>query len=131
MQHSSDASSANRPLTEAELNLCRWMLEHSSTQAQSYLSQLELAEVTSWRCPCGCASINFQVQGSSPPASQGIKPISEFVFGGPADLSCIFLYVQYGGVLGGLEVYGLAGDAPRVLPTSDLLRPWENAGSAA
>ena len=107
------------------------MLEHGSTEAQSYLPQLALAEVTPWRCPCGCASINFHIQGAAVPTTHGIKPIAEFVFGGPDDLSGIFLYIQQGDVLSGLEVYGLAGDAPRKLPTPDMLRTWENAKPAA
>ena len=38
------------------------------------------------------------------------------------DLSGIFVYEKQG-FLAGLEVYGLAGDAPKVLPSPDALRP--------
>ena len=36
----------NRPLTDAERDLARWMLEHGTEEAKQYLDQLELAEVT-------------------------------------------------------------------------------------
>ena len=115
----------NRPLTDAEQQLIRWMLEHGEPEAKNFLPQLEQAQVTPWRCACGCASINLSVQGHPPP-SGGIHPIAEFVFGTDADLSGIFVYEQ-NGVLAGFEVYGLAGDAPKSLPSPESLRPFSNA----
>src|SRR5688572_958695 len=99
----------NRQLTPHERRLARWMLEHGSPEAAAFLSQLDEAEVTPWKCKCGCASINFQIRGR-PEALAGVHPIAEFVFGTDATLSGIFVFVS-DGVLGGLEVYGLAGDA--------------------
>ena len=55
--------------------------------------------------------------------------MSDFVFGSAADLSGIFVYEQ-SGVLGGLEVYGLAGEAPKVLPSIEALRPWQDASAS-
>ena len=123
-------SQPNRPLTENEYRLARWMLEHGSEKAREFLPQLESAEVTPWRCPCGCASINFHIKGSPTPVPPGIAPICDFLFGASENLSGIFLFSQQG-VLSGLEVYGLAGDAPKVLPEPQALRPWENAAPAA
>jgi hypothetical protein len=60
----------NRPLTTAEEHLIRWMLEHGTPEAKAFLLQVEKAEVTPERCPCGCASINLSVQGW-----QGMHPI--------------------------------------------------------
>jgi hypothetical protein len=45
------------------------------------------------------------------------------VFGSGDELSGIFVFEQ-SGVLAGLEVYGLAGDAPKTLPGPDSLRPF-------
>lgn len=46
-----------------------------------------------------------------------------FVFEDEGIQSGIFLYVS-AGVLSGLEVYGQAEGAPRVLPTAEQLRPF-------
>lgn len=48
--------------------------------------------------------------------------LADFVFGNGGQLSGIFVFEQTG-VLAGLEVYGLAGDAPKTLPSPELLRP--------
>jgi hypothetical protein len=112
----------NRPLTETEKHLIRWMLENGNPEAKDFLLQLEQAQVTPWCCPCGCASINFSIQGHPKPTG-GIHPIADFVFGTDEDLSGIFIFEQ-GGVLAGLEVYGLAGDAPKSLPLPESLRPF-------
>lgn len=114
----------NRPLTETEMHLVRWMLEHGKPEAMDFLKQLERAEVTPWRCPCGCASIDFSVSGYPKP-SGGMNVIADFLLGADKDLSGIFVYVQ-GGVLSGLEVYGLAGDAPKSLPEPEELRPFRS-----
>ncbi len=114
-------SDANRELMDHERRLVRWMLEHGSPEARAFLPQLELAEVTPWRCPCGCASINFQIRGK-PAAPPGVHPIADFVFGEKDTLSGIFVYENHG-ILSGLEVTGFAGDAPRSLPEPETLRP--------
>ncbi len=48
--------------------------------------------------------------------------LADFIFGTDEELRGIFVWEQ-GGVLAGLEVYGLAGDAPKTLPSPDSLRP--------
>lgn len=118
------ATSDNRELTDHERRLVRWMLEHGSPEAESFLPQLDLAEVTPWRCPCGCASINFQIRGK-PPAPPGVHPLADFEFGEEANPSGAFVY-EKDGILSGLEVYGLAGEAPKYLPQPEALRPVAN-----
>lgn len=112
----------NRPLTHHERRLVRWMLEHGRPEAAGFLSQLAQVEVTPWKCECGCASINFQILGRPEPPP-GVHPIAEFVFGDDDTLSGILVY-ESDGILRGLEVYGMAGDAPKVLPQPEELRPW-------
>lgn len=112
----------NRALTASERSLARWMLENGSAEAKVFLSQLDNAEATSWRCPCGCASIHFQIKGM-PEAPPSVHVLGEFVFGKPADLAGIFIFSSTG-ILSGIEVYGLAGDAPRQLQTPEDLRPF-------
>lgn len=114
-------SDANREPTEHERRLVRWMLEHGNPGAVAFLPQLDEAEVTPWRCPCGCASINFQIRGR-PEAPPGVHEIADFVFGEGDTLSGIFVF-EKDGTLSGLEVYGLAGDAPKALPEPEELRP--------
>jgi hypothetical protein len=117
-------SEGNRELTDRERRLVRWMLEHGNPEARGFLSQLDVAEVTSWKCPCGCASINFRIRGK-PAAPQGVHIIADFVFGEGELFSGIFLF-EKDGILSGLEVYGLAGDAPKALPESEELRAFDN-----
>jgi hypothetical protein len=111
----------NRQITSAEEQLIRWMLEHGNPEARAFLPQLERAKVTPYRCRCGCASINLSIDGFPEP-SGGLHILADFVFGDDNNLSGIFVFEQ-GGVLAGLEVYGLADDAPKTLPLSHCLRP--------
>lgn len=112
----------NRPLTDTERQLAKWMLEHGTAEATEYLAQLDQAEVTPWRCPCGCATINLQIQGRSEPAP-GVHILGDFVVGHDDEMYGIFIFSSEG-LLRGIEVYSLAADPPRVLPRPDELRQW-------
>jgi hypothetical protein len=111
----------DRPLTAEEAYLIRWMLEHGSPEARAFLSQLERAKATAYRCRCGCASINLSIEGLPEP-SGGLHILADFIFGDDDNLSGAFVF-QQSGVLAGLEVYGLAGEAPKTLPLPASLRP--------
>jgi hypothetical protein len=115
-------SASNRDLTREERELVRWMIENGAPDASQFLPQLERAKVLPKRCPCGCASIDFSIDGRPQPGG-ALRPIADFVFGSGDELSGIFVFEQ-SGVLAGLEVYGLAGDAPKTLPSADSLRPF-------
>jgi hypothetical protein len=56
-----------------------------------------------------------------PTPPPGVHPIADFVFGEQDSLSGIFVF-EKDGILSGLEVYGLAGDAPKMLPDPESLR---------
>lgn len=116
-----------RPLTAAEYRLAHWMLEHGGPEAKDFLPQLDLARVIA-RCPCGCASIDFEVVGHPGPGG-GIRVLGDFLFGAEGDLSGAFIF-ERGGVLAGIEVYGLAGDAPHTLPEPGALRPFDASPAA-
>lgn len=47
--------------------------------------------------------------------------MAEFTFGKAAGVSEIFVHFDAGGRLAGVEVYGLAGDVFKPLPTEDML----------
>ncbi len=119
---------ANRPLSDEERCLVRWMLEHGSPEARDFLPQLELAEATPWRCRCGCASFNFAIDGREAPP--GVHVIADFVFGGEDELCGIFVF-EKDGILSGLEVYGLAVDPPSSLPPPESLRPFRPTTAGA
>ncbi len=120
-------SAGNRELTDHERHLVRRMLERAGPEAAAFLPQLELAEVTPWKCRCGCASIRFRVQGR-PEAPPGVHPIADFLFGEGDRLSGIFVY-EKDGILSGLEVYGVAGDAPKSLPEPGELRTFGDSNA--
>ena len=109
-----------RPLTTGEQRLARWMLEHGEPEARAYLPQLDRVRVVS-RCPCGCATIDLQVDGF--PQPRGImRVLGDYYFEQGGEVSGAFIYESDGG-LAGIEVYGLSGDTPLVLPTPEVLRP--------
>ena len=110
-----------RPLTDEEYQLAGWMLEHGGPEAKTFLSQLALARVVA-RCPCGCASIHFEV-ADHPYPTGGLHVLGDFLYGSETDLSGVFIF-ERNGVLAGIELYGLAGDAPRTLPEPGSLRPF-------
>ncbi len=122
-------SASNRNLTSEEWNLVRWMLKHGESEAAQFLSQLERAQVLPTRCPCGCASIDFSIDGQPKPTGV-FHLLADFVFGSGKELSGCFV-VEQSGVLAGLEVYSLAGDAPKTLPSPDSLRPFADETSNA
>jgi hypothetical protein len=109
----------NRSLTSAESNLARWMLEHGNPEAEAFLPQLALVEVTPWRCPCGCASINFQIRGHAE-APPGIPILGDFALGERDNIGGTFIF-ESGGLLSGIEVYSF-GHPATILPFSEQLR---------
>jgi len=66
------------------------MLEHGNPEARAFLPQLDHAQVTPVRCPCGCASIDLSINGFPEP-SGGLHVLADFVFGTGDDLSGIFV----------------------------------------
>src|SRR5215831_17626683 len=75
-------TSVNRTLTEQERELAEWMLRHGTAEAVGYLDQLIRAQVTPWKCQCGCASINFQIEGN-PPIAARRQSVSRTIAGWP------------------------------------------------
>lgn len=105
------------------------MLEHGGhPDAPEYLAQLNDARVVS-RCPCGCASRDFKVSGLPAP-SGGLQILGDFLSGDNDRLYGAFVF-QRSGVLAGLEVYGLSGDPPSILPQPEDLRTFEESEPAA
>jgi hypothetical protein len=108
------AAGSNRPLTAHERGLALWLLDRGNADAAKYFSQLEMSEVTSYRCGCGCASIRFKVKGLAA-AAPFVHVLSDGTFKHDGVDCGIFIYSD-GQVLGGIEVYAQGGDAPPRLP---------------
>jgi len=112
-----------RALHPHELALARWMLTHGIPEAGQYLSQLERARVVA-RCPCGCASIDFEVDGCAIPTG-GLGILGDYLYEDSDGVLAGAFIFERNSVLAGVEVYGLSGDAPRALPTPESLRQLE------
>jgi hypothetical protein len=117
----------DRDLSNEERRLVAGMLTQALPEPSAFLEQLRLARVVSC-CPCGCASINFGFPGRPPPAGP-MRVLADFVFGDAATLCGAFVFEQ-GGILAGLEVYGLALAHPDKLPVLEELRPFSLATGA-
>ena len=112
-----------RSLTIDEVTLVRWLLEHGKSDASGFLSQLTDARVISG-CPCGCASVDFAIAGMVSPDGCGMHILADYQWQG-IDGSPFGVFVfSSGGLLAGLEVYSIDGQATATsLPTIEQLRP--------
>jgi hypothetical protein len=119
--HSTGDIPEDRPLSDEERSLVRWMLEHGESHAPSFLSQLEQARVSS-RCRCGCASINFSVAGVEPPTT-GMDVLSDYLWNDAEGHKFgAFVFTQ-GGLLAGLDLWSVDGAVtPTWIPRPDQLR---------
>ena len=119
---------ATRPLNSKELALAEFLLKGGSDEAGAFLPQLAAAQATDWRCPCGCARFNLKI-GDWPEAPPGVTVLGDFLFGAEESLAGVFIY-ESGGTLSGVEIYGLAGEAPHQLPDPSELRPMDVSSTA-
>ena len=100
----------DRPLTAEEVALTRWLLEHGSDGAAMHVAELERARVVG-RCPCGCASVDFAIDGEVPPTTAGLDVLADSEWRDPEGRRAgIFVFAR-AGRLAGLEVYTLHPDA--------------------
>ena len=68
--------------------------------------------------------MTFEVAGMPEPCG-GLHILGDFVFGGQVDQGGAFMF-ERAGVLAGIEVYGLALEAPGTLPDPCSLRPFHD-----
>lgn len=114
----------NRELSVAERQLTRWLLERAGPDAAALLGQVDQVRVVS-RCGCGCASVNFDLEGQGWRTPGGMTVYAEHEWRDADGRLCgIFVFAK-GGWLAGLEVWSPDGTAPPGdLPDSyALLRP--------
>jgi len=112
----------DRPLTAEETALVRWLLEHGFAEADAFVPQLEQARVVS-RCPCGCASINFSIEGKLPPIGDPLQVLSDYEWESESGAKLgVFVFAK-AGILAGLEIWSIDGLGTPTLPRIESLVP--------
>jgi hypothetical protein len=116
---------ALRPLTDEEEKLLRWVLEHGTDEAKSYLPQIEGMRAKS-SCSCGCPSISLFVSDNAP---AGIltkeRVVADLSGQAPEGISVGILIFQDEGKLSELEIYPYDNERKFGLPTIESLSPFE------
>jgi hypothetical protein len=67
----------DRSLSARETAVVVWLLEHGDARAAAVLPQVESARVIA-RCGCGCASVDFSVDGVTPLARSKLEVVSDY-----------------------------------------------------
>ena len=112
-----------RPLTEKEKALTKWLLEHGNKDSKKFLAQLEKAQVIS-ECECGCASIDFVIEGFPYEHKSGLYVISDYLFERSKEEQFgVFIFTQ-DNILSGMETYSFCVK-PAPLPEVQELMPFE------
>jgi hypothetical protein len=123
MPHRATERAEDRTLTSKETELAKWLLEHGGLEAQRYLKQLSDARVVS-RCGCGCASVDFAINGRRGSAKQGMRVLSDYQWTDEAGYRFGAFVFSYGDILGGIDVWSIDGRAiPVTLPEVGQLVP--------
>ena len=113
----------DRPLSSEECRLVKWLLEHGNPDAIGFLHQLEKARVVS-RCPCGCPSVDFAIDGRTPAAGVGMNVLSDYYWEDSAGHAFGVFAYACGELLSGLEVWSADGLGENCkLPLIEELKP--------
>jgi hypothetical protein len=116
---------ALRPLTQEEERLLRWILEHGSDEAKSYLPHIQGMRAKS-SCSCGCPSISLVVSHNALPVADVKERIVADLSGQTAEgISVGVLLFQDDGKLSELEIYPYDDEGAFGLPTIESLSPFE------
>ena len=112
----------DRPLTPAEAEFIRWLLDNGSDHARQFLAQLNRARVID-RCSCGCASINLSIDGNTYYGKTGMEVLCEYRWNAAQGEFGVFAFAC-GDLLAGIDLWTVWGDHPAsYLPATSLLRP--------
>ncbi len=104
--------------------LAVWMLVNGNDDARAFLPELENARVCGL-CGCGCASIDFRIDGKDEPAV-GIRVLGDFLFVQGDETCGVFIFEQER-VHSGIEVFGYGNiDVVKELPKPSQLRKYED-----
>jgi hypothetical protein len=111
-----------RPLKSSEVELIRWLLEHSQACHHHLTEQIPFLTVAS-KCNCGCPTIDFALNGTPVPR-KGEKVISDFLGFVERELVGVMLF-ETAGKLSTLEAYSCSGQLERFdFPPISTLHPY-------
>ena len=117
----------NRALTGQEEELLAWLLKHGNDRALSHLESIPHVRVIA-HCPCGCASIDFAVNGNTP-TEHGMEIVSDYLWQSEAGAqNGVFVFLKQNH-LAGLEVWSHDGAETPGLPRIDMLRTYEEGSN--
>src|SRR5712692_7487166 len=109
-QHAATSVPEDRPLTSAEKGLVKWLLEHGIAEGRALLPQLERARVVA-RCSCGCASVDFAIDGRVASPKSGMSVVSDYRWDSPEGyLLGVFAFAREG-LLSGIDLWSIDGRA--------------------
>ena len=121
LPHQPLAIAENRQLDRSERELVAWIL--AQAQASEFLQQLGRARIVS-RCGCGCASVDFNVDGVVASPGSGMTQVGDDYYWTAASggIGGVFVFAR-NGRLSGLEVWSVDGvETPSSLPEVKELR---------
>ena len=116
----------DRPLSDQEYAIARWLLLHADPPASAFLPQLDVARV-SGHCGCGCPTADLKLPEGTPRAEPRDNPVGDAT--GEVDGKMVgVMLLQSDGYLRCLEIYDLSDiEHPYGLPDLSSLRPWDVA----
>lgn len=113
----------DRPLTEQEYAISKWLLLNATPPATAFLPQLDVARVTG-HCSCGCPTADLTLPEGTSKAEPRDNPIGDAVGEVNGKMVGVML-LQRDGYLRCLEVYDLSDiEHPYGLPDFSSLRPF-------
>ena len=111
-----------RALTKPELEIVQWLLENARMPDSHLVSNdLDGLRVVD-HCDCGCVSIDFEAY------EIGAKIIADAVAKWPDRSEAGLILWGRAGRITALEVYEMTTDSAKRLPTTAVLRTWEQIG---
>jgi hypothetical protein len=125
MAHAASSVPKDRPLTPAEHRFVRWLLEHGSNEGKKLLPQLDRARVVS-HCSCGCASVDFSIDGRTASPTSGMSVVSDYRWDdADGKLFGVFAFAR-DGLLSGIDLWSIDGrGTASALPNITELRPMD------
>ena len=110
---------ADRPITEREAAVVDWVLANSALEGPlDYLREGVRHLRVVARCACGCASVDFAVNGQSASA----RPVAEAFGHDSLGRACGVIVWELNGRVSGLEVYECELGSATELPSIEALR---------
>jgi hypothetical protein len=116
-----------RELSQAERALTAWLLTHGCAEGEEFLAQLTHAKVIA-HCKCGCASIDFAVEGKQP-QTFAMRVLSDYQWKDEKGRHFGAMVFEQDNLLAGLELWSIDGQATAyALPSVEILVPYGTPG---